>query len=209
MLQRCKANGEKLWTVLTQDRNNTSEEISNAYSLPSIEQTVKYIHAAAGYPPEETWIKAIQAGNYNTWPTVTGANVHKQFPESDETQKGHMKRHHQGTCSTKTLKKIIKEEEEEPIPELGTHTQTPENATNQTNPITPKQPKAKKMKNVYIKIHNVSDTMHTDQRGHFPAISSAGNKYIMRLVKVHRNCIDEEPMKDRTAGSIIKAHLAL
>jgi hypothetical protein len=52
-----------------------------------------------------------------------------------------MKRQHQGTCSTKTLEKIIKEEEEEPIPELGTHTQTPENATNQTNLITPKTTK--------------------------------------------------------------------
>ena len=126
---------------ITQDTNNTSEEISNAYSLPSIEQTVKYLHAVAGYPPEETWIKAIQAGNNNTWPTITGTYVHTQFPESNETQKGHMKHERQGTRSTKKLATIIGEEEEEPIPELGTHTQTPENATNQTNLTTPKTTK--------------------------------------------------------------------
>jgi hypothetical protein len=109
-----------------------------------------------------------------------------------------MKCQRQGTRSTKTLKTIIKKEEEEPIPELRSHIQTPENATNQTNPITPKQPKAKKMKDMYIKIHNASDTMHTDQTGCFPATSTAGNKYIMMLVKVERNYINAEPMKDRT-----------
>jgi hypothetical protein len=65
------------------------------------------------------------------------------------------------------------------------------------------------MKDIYIKIHNKSDTMHTDQSGRFPATSSAGNKYIMTLIKVDGNYIDAEPMKDRTAGSMIKAYLAL
>jgi hypothetical protein len=51
--------------------------------------------------------------------------------------------------------------------------------------------------------------MHTDQSGCFPATSSAGTKYIMTLVKVDGNYINAEPMKDRTAGSMIKAYLAL
>jgi hypothetical protein len=90
-------------------------------------------------------------------------------------------------CSTTKPKTIIDKEEEEPIPELGTHTQTPENATNQANPIAPKQQKAKKMKDMYTKIHNARDTMHTDQTGCFPAISSTGNKYLMTLVEVDGN----------------------
>jgi hypothetical protein len=65
------------------------------------------------------------------------------------------------------------------------------------------------MKDIYIKIHNASDTIHTDQSSCFPATSSTGNKYIMALVKVDGNCIDAEPMKDRTAESMIKAYLAL
>jgi hypothetical protein len=60
VLQGCKAKGAKLWTVSTkQTQNNTLKQALNAYSLSSIGQTIKYLHAAAGYPPEETWIKAI------------------------------------------------------------------------------------------------------------------------------------------------------
>jgi hypothetical protein len=65
------------------------------------------------------------------------------------------------------------------------------------------------MKDIYIKIHNASETMHTDQSGRFPAISSRGNQYRMVLVEVDGNYIDAEPMKNKTEGSIIKAYLAL
>ena len=83
------------------------EEISNVHNLPSIFQIVKYHHAAAGYPVNDTWIKAINAGNYTTWPGLTSEAVRKHFPESDETQKGHMKRQRQGVRSTKTLESIL------------------------------------------------------------------------------------------------------
>ncbi len=51
------------------------------------------------------------------------------------------------------------------------------------------------MYDVYIKIYNASNTMHSDQTGHFPATSSSGNQYIMVLVEVDRNYIDAEPIK--------------
>jgi hypothetical protein len=67
----------------------------------------------------------------------------------------------------------------------------------------------KKMQDVYIQIHNASETMHTDQSGRFPATLSKGNQYIMVLVEVDSNYIDVEPMKNKSEGSIIKAYLAL
>ena len=51
--------------------------------------------------------------------------------------------------------------------------------------------------------------MYTDQPGRFPATLSSGNQYIMVLVKVDGNYIDAEPMKNKSAGSMIKAYLAL
>jgi hypothetical protein len=65
------------------------------------------------------------------------------------------------------------------------------------------------MQDVYIKIHNANDTMHTDQPGRFPATSSSRNQYIMVLVEVNGNYIDAEPMKNKSAGSMIKAYISL
>ncbi len=65
------------------------------------------------------------------------------------------------------------------------------------------------MKDIYIKIHNATDTMHTDQTGRFPATSSRGNKYIMVLVKVNGNYIEAKPMKNKLEGLMIKAYLTL
>ncbi len=156
------------------------EQVNTVYDLPLIGQSVRYLHAAAGFPTEDTWIKAIKAGNYNTWPTITPTVIRHHFPESDETQKGHMKRQRQGVRSTK-----VREE---------------------TEPNLPAIPKAK---DIYIKIYNVSETMHTDQTGRFPATSSRGNQYVMVLVEVDGNFIDAEPMKNRSEGAMIKAYQAL
>jgi hypothetical protein len=65
------------------------------------------------------------------------------------------------------------------------------------------------MHNVYIKIHNASNMMQSDQTGRFPATLRSRNQYIMVLVEVDGNYIDAEPMKNRSAGSMIKAYLTL
>jgi hypothetical protein len=84
-----------------------------------------------------TWIKAIKTGNFNTWPTITLTTVQCHFPESDETQQGHMKKQRQqGVRSTR-----VPDKTESNIPAIP------------------------KMKDVYIKIHNATETMHNNQTG--------------------------------------------
>ncbi len=149
---------------------------------PTVNATIDQIsHAAAGFPVEGTWYKAVKAGNFITWPGLTPEAVRKHFPESDKTQQGHMKKQRQGVRSTRT-----------------------KTAETEKVPIYPK-----KMKHVYIKIHNASKTMHSNQMGCFPATSSKGNQYIMVLVEVDGNYIDAEPMKNKTEASMIKAYLTL
>ena len=53
VLQGCKPKGAKLWTI-SDNENSMKERINNVYDLPSINQTVKYLHAAAGFPTKET-----------------------------------------------------------------------------------------------------------------------------------------------------------
>jgi hypothetical protein len=97
VLQGCKRKRETLWTgQVPQTTRKKREEISNVHNLPSISQTIKYLHAAAGYPVKDTWNKTINAGNYTTWRGLTSEAVRKHFPESDKMKKGHMKRQQQG-----------------------------------------------------------------------------------------------------------------
>jgi hypothetical protein len=182
VLKGYKNNPAKLWTVSTTQNTENHEEASKVYSLPSIQQSIKYLHAAAEFPVEKMWIDAIKHGNFLTWPGLTTATIRKHFPDLDKTQQGHMKKQCQGVRSTRT--KITTNKE-------GTH-------QNKTPP--------KKIRDVYIQIHN---PMHTDQSGCFPVTSSKGNQYIMVLVEVDGNYIDAEPMKNKSEGLIIKAYLTL
>ena len=176
-----KSNAAKLWTISAPDKQEIKEEVNNVYSLPSIPHTIQCLHAAAGYPVKDTWLDEIKAGNNVTWPGLTTTAVRKHFPESDETQQRHMKKQREGVRSTK------------------------QNADDEQSTT----PTTKKMHDIYIKIHNVTETMHTNQTGRFPTTSTRGNQYIMVLVEVDSNYIDAEPMKNRTERSIIKAYLAL
>eukprot|EP00804_Cyclotella_cryptica_P022702 CCRYP_012494-RA/>CCRYP_012494-RA protein AED:0.42 eAED:0.42 QI:0/0/0/1/1/1/2/0/149 len=60
----------------------------NAHDLPSVSALVHYLHAAAGFPVKSTWLAAIKAGNFASWPGLTYANASKFCPSSDETIQG-------------------------------------------------------------------------------------------------------------------------
>ncbi|KAL7475659.1 hypothetical protein ACHAW6_001573 [Cyclotella cf. meneghiniana] len=148
ILQWCRdENG--LWRVPLAEPTNILHHpighcINNVYNLPSTAHAVRYLHAALGFPTQNTLLAAIRNGNLTTFPGLTSANVMKHFPESDETQKGHMKQIQQGLRSTKP----------KPTPP----------------PFTPMP--GLKHRDVYIRVYDATKkTMYTDQTGHFPVIS--------------------------------------
>jgi hypothetical protein len=171
--------------MVSATQNDKIEEANNVYSLPSIPQSINYLHAAAGFPVKETWIDAIKAGNFVTWPGLTTSLVQKHCPDSDETQKDHMKEQRQGVRSTK-LKEGTRLEKE----------LTPGNSNMEVNPSP-----SKEMRDAFVKIYNVGE-MHSNLTGCFPAMSSKGNQYIMVLVEVHGNYIDAESTKNKSEGLI-------
>ena len=81
--------------------DQTNLRAYSAYDLPSVEALVEYFHAMAGFPVRTTWLKAIKAGNYHTWPGLTLANATSYCPSADETIKWHMVQSRQGIRSTK------------------------------------------------------------------------------------------------------------
>ena len=92
--------GEQKYTTTNQKR----PEAHNVYDLPSVEALVRYMHAAAGFPVNSTWLKAIKNGNFESWPGLTYNNAAKYCPHSVETLKGHMLQSSQGVRSTKKKK---------------------------------------------------------------------------------------------------------
>eukprot|EP00804_Cyclotella_cryptica_P024323 CCRYP_015308-RA/>CCRYP_015308-RA protein AED:0.19 eAED:0.16 QI:0/0/0/1/0.2/0.16/6/0/899 len=153
-----------------------TDHILNMYELPSIEQSLRYLHAAAGFPTKSTWLAAIRKGNYSTWPLITVKNVHKHFPQSEETQQGHMRNQRQGTRTTKQA-----------LPQAEPHTPLPQ------------------LHDIFIRTYDTHSTLYTDQTGKFPHLSSQGNRYQMILYHVDSNSIWAEPTKNKTEGELILA----
>jgi hypothetical protein len=139
---------------------------------------VRYLHAAAGHPPEDTWVKAVGHGNYNSWPLINIKNVRKYFPELEETQLGHMQGQWQGVQLT-----------------------CPKQSVN----ISP-DPSINKKNNIFVHVYKLNQedclmaTIYADQTGDFPYISSQGNRSIMLLHHSNSNSFWVEPLKKSDRG---------
>ena len=55
-----------LWRVPIDDGKDVSlnnkelaQAVHNVFDLPSVEQTIRYLHASIGFPTKRTWLKAI------------------------------------------------------------------------------------------------------------------------------------------------------
>ena len=79
----------------------STKRSSECYDLPSTKEVVRFLYAALGFPTKATLLTAAHNGNLVTFPGLTPNNINKHFPESEETQKGHMRQERQGVCSTK------------------------------------------------------------------------------------------------------------
>jgi hypothetical protein len=76
-------------------------KVNAIFNLPNTWQSLLYHHTLAGFPPKETFLAVVRAGNYAMWPGLTTTLILKHFPNSDKTQKGHMKGQQKGVRLTK------------------------------------------------------------------------------------------------------------
>ena len=88
------------YTILI-DRTDPKNAINNVSGIAIAQEIIQYIHACAGFPTTEKWLKGIRSRNYDTWTGLTAKSVSKQFPESNETQNGHMIQATQGVIPIK------------------------------------------------------------------------------------------------------------
>jgi hypothetical protein len=170
-----------------------TERANAIFKLPSTCQTILYHHASAGFPVKETFLNAVRAGNYATWPGLTIAALHKYFPNLDETQKGHMKGQRQGIRSTKQKALDHLVESERPVKikvEPGTEEVSP----------------AKCYNDIFVRIEDLAESIHSNQTGTFLYTSQQGNQYIMIAIHLDANYIFCKPMKNRSEDEMIEAY---
>jgi hypothetical protein len=77
------------------------------FDLPNTRQSLFYHHALVGFPPKDTFLAVVRAGNYATWPSLTTTLILKHFPDLDKRQKGHMKGQGKGVRLTKVLAPVM------------------------------------------------------------------------------------------------------
>ena len=153
----------------------TTETAHNVYNLPSIEQAVHWMHACMGYPAAATWIKACRARNLVGFPFSDEKYIQKYFSENDKTAAGHMQRQRQNIRSTKPKAAPLTQIDTTDLHRWKEH-------------------------NVFVKVVELKNTIHTNQTGRFGITSQSGMQYIMVMVKVDSNTILVKLIKNRTSN---------
>ena len=115
-----------------------------------------------GYPFRSTWIGAIGAGSYSSWPGLTLANATKYCPSAKATITGHLVQKRQGVRSTNPNPQPPSSHQE-PMPQVGS-------------------------KKLFLQVPPIS-RLYTDDTGRFPIHACSGHQYIMIVYHCDANLI--------------------
>jgi hypothetical protein len=155
---------------------NTAHIAMNAYTMPTKQQALKYIHQTLFCPPIPTLIAAIENDQLRTFPHLTVENVRKHLEPSPATAKGRIRMNKKGIRSTRKPN-----ENALPIPQA-----------NQVFCFTAMADKTKR-------------TLYHDLTGRLPVMSLEGNQYFLVAYDYTINAILVRPTKDLESATIIKA----
>ena len=181
-----------------EDPDNIQEEATlgsfSTYDLPYVDELVKYFHASDGYLVQYICLKAINAGNYESFPGKTYNNSAKYCPSSDETIKVHMVHTRHNFCSPKPNNKKSGADRIKKITGAGYGTKRAM-ATEESPEMEEPEPGNDSVNELHVNIiHQIK--LYTDDTMQFPTRASSGNQYIM--VAYHSyNVILVEPIASR------------
>ena len=168
--------------------DNTTHQANSAYTMTSKGALINFLHQCAFSPAIPTWIKAIDNGQFATWPGLTSKAVRKYMTPSPATDKGHMKRMRQNVRSTK-IKQQMNEINEDinPPQELMT--------TEKTNHVF-----------CFAAIADLKQgTIYVDNTGKFPVRSLEGHMYVFVMYDYTTNAILIEPLRSMESQEFVTA----
>lgn len=167
---------------------------NHVHEMRTKRDLVQYLHRSCGSPVTSTWLKAIEAGFFATWPGLTLDLVRKHLPKSIATAKGHMRQQMQGVRSTKPKM---------PPTQASTHNNVP------IDEFQPTSNSPTRTNSYHMQAMEFTGQIFSDQTGRFPITSSRGNKYIMVVYSYDSNAILTEPMTSRTEAELLRAYTVL
>ena len=152
---------------------NDASEITSAVPMPDFlansiyecettNQLIHFYHATMGFPVTSTWCKAIDAGYFRGWPSLTSKRVRKFIKVVGETEMGHMDQRKVGIRSTKS----------------DTDPDSMESV--------PQTPRNDKTHHVYMSITEVEGRLYSDQPGgslSHPTEATATSSFFMQQME--------------------------
>jgi len=157
-------------------------------------ELVAFAHATLFSPALSTLETALTKGYLTNFPGLTRTTLKKHPPRSAPMVKGHLDQKRKNTQSTKPKPPKEPEKKKASPPDLDTF---PLASTEQ------------RCHNCYVAVMQPTGQIYTDQTGKFIQPSSNGNNYLIILYDYDSNGIFAEPMKTRTAKSILAAYRTL
>jgi hypothetical protein len=130
----------------------------HSLDLPSMAALVGFYHSCLDLPIKQTWLKAIKAGNHNSFDGLTYSNMARYCLDADKTIMGHLAQQ----CHNIHLTK----------PACLTAVLTPH------LPPIPSPTECSPSNEVLVRVYPISK-LYTYNTGHFPIKACLGNQYVM------------------------------
>jgi len=159
---------------------------ANAVTMPTkIPDMVKFSHASLFSPSISTLQTALDKNYIEGFPGLNSVSLKKCTPHSIAMHKGHMDQTRANAQSTKAPAPSEPMENMFPVSLNGPRTH-----------------------HCFASVVDFEPThqVHTDQTGRFPVTSKKGNAYLFVLYDFDSNSIHAEPIKNRSAASILAAY---
>ena len=174
----------------------STEYHRRAYDLPSTRSLIEYLHCTVGSPKKSTFLQAVKAGNYRSFPGLSVENVTRYCPENaTATVLGHLTQTPKGLRSTRWA--------------TATYALLAANASHNMLPSDELFEAITAPTNDVTIIEVPISTLYTDDMGRFPIRAQSGNQYIMVAFHDASNVILVEPFKSKGDHHRIPAYDAL
>ena len=190
LLQGFRNTKDGLWDVLFPKLASQSKPLQNKTKIQSMNYIIQsdkskhdlatYLHACCFSPCLSTFTRAIQNGNFLSWPGIESINFKKLLPNTEATAKGHLEQEMKHLQTTK--QEITKDIEQDFFPS--------------------RENKVKECIFKIIELDELNNKSYMDLCGRFPYTSSRGSKYLLIVYDHDSNLIEGIPLKSRNASEI-------